>query len=712
MQNERPGIMQRLKAFMGGHQLAFPFDMPGQRSATSFMGMPQPPAYPTDVAGLIPYTRRSELVYACIEKKSEAVCDPEIVVERSTKDGEWEREKDHPFVALMNRPNPYEDGSSFRRSWIASQDFADCFYYEVVRNSAGVPVELYPLNPANIYPQYRIKEGGGGYELLFYYYTFAGVQLKLLPDDVKVYRRHGLTSIYAGVSPVAAALGAIDAAASGLDYVRSFFLNDGTPSGLLKIKGRKMSEEEANTLQAKWVGKFGLGGAQYRGIAVLDEQADFQAIGTKIAEAGLTDLEEITESQICGVLGVPPVLVYAYVGLKYMHTRASAKEAQKDFWSNTISPNMKAWRSYLTWFMLPEFETVADIMAGKVRVNWDMTQVEALQEDVDGIHARARNDYTAGLTTLDEGRARIGMPPASDAALGAAYIALPIGDALGSGPPQMTFGKSMNGNGHNGHKNGHAARLEKKTFEYDGLILGREPTELEKTVLDLKTIISGNASDADKLKAILLDLRDVLIDDAESAAADLSADELADLTLSAPDSFTKEIEAVLAASSGRGRASIISELRKQGIAVDAGKVTIDTAEATGLLADLTVSRSVNEIAARTTSAIATSGVLGIAKDQIAKNLAEVLREQSTAWTDRYAGGAVNAAMNEGRTETMGVLSDDIGGYEYSAVMDANTCDTCGESDGETAKNIEELPDVPNPDCDGADRCRCIIIPLA
>jgi HK97 family phage portal protein len=444
-----PTLLQRFKALMGGHRLAFPFDASGPRHfASSYLGLPQPPDLPSDLTGVNQIVRRSELVYACIEKKSEAACDPEIVVERKTKKGEWERQAGHPLIALMNKPNPYEDGSSFRRSWVASQDFADCFYFEVVRNKAKQPMEIYPLNPANIQPQYQVKANGQGYELLYYYYTFAGLQLKLKPEEVVVYRRHGLTSVYAGVSPVMAALGAIDVNAAGIDYIRSFFLNDGTPSGLLKIKGKKMTDDEATGLQARWMSKFGLNGTQRRGVAVLDEMADYQAIGSKLNEAGLGELTEITEAQICGVLGVPPLLVYAYVGLKYTNQRASAREAQQDFWQNTMSPMMKAWREFITWHLLIEFENPEDIKAGNVRVNWDMAQVDAMQEDVDKIHSRAREDYKSGLLTLDEGRAHIGMPPAADPDLGESFIAVPVIDTMPAPVKAIRPPHASNGNGH------------------------------------------------------------------------------------------------------------------------------------------------------------------------------------------------------------------------------------------------------------------------
>ena len=45
--------------------------------------------------------------------------------------------------------------------------------------------------------------------------------------------------------------------------------------------------------------------------------------------------------------------------------------------------------------------------------------------------------------------------------------------------------------------------------------------------------------------------------------------------------------------------------------------------------------------------------------------------------------------------------------QYSALLDSNTCDNCGDADGEEGDTPDDITDVPNPDCDGGDKCRCV-----
>src|SRR5690606_30076770 len=132
---------------------------------------------------------------------------------------------------------------------------------------------------------------------------------------------------------------------------------------------------------------------------VLDSSiVTYQPVGqadlTKLNSESLTSIDE---SRICMAFGVPPILIGAFVGLVHVNQRASVREAQEDFWMNTMSPELKNIRKFLDRTILPYFEDVEAIRRGDIRFNWDMSQVKALQEDVDKIHARAANGYKAGI---------------------------------------------------------------------------------------------------------------------------------------------------------------------------------------------------------------------------------------------------------------------------------------------------------------------------
>jgi len=54
-------------------------------------------------------------------------------------------------------------------------------------------------------------------------------------------------------------------------------------------------------------------------------------------------------------------------------------------------------------------------------------------------------------------------------------------------------------------------------------------------------------------------------------------------------------------------------------------------------------------------------------------------------------------------------ADDIDHYIYSAMLDNNCCGNCAAADGHDSREEGGIPDVPNPDCEGGDRCRCVLV---
>ena len=60
---------------------------------------------------------------------------------------------------------------------------------------------------------------------------------------------------------------------------------------------------------------------------------------------------------------------------------------------------------------------------------------------------------------------------------------------------------------------------------------------------------------------------------------------------------------------------------------------------------------------------------------------------------------------------MNSRANDIRLYIYSAVLDVRTCGPCRAADG-TRGPRASLPPVPNPNCAGGTRCRCVILPVA
>lgn len=369
-----------------------------------------------DANKLIHAARTNEVVYACISTKQRTAVDPRLYVERLQNDDQWAEVDGHPLRRLIMKPNPDMDEINFWQWFIASRETCGEFYAEIVRaTKTGPPVELYPLNPALVDPIPNSDGTIGAYQWKL------GYLKQIIPaEDMLVYRNVDIGNRWRGLSPLSVALGAVGGDIAQTDYVNEFFRVGGIPAGLMTIKGRTVTPLEAEEIREKWRAKFSPSmGGNMTDIAVMDENAEFQVLGSKLDELSSEELRGVAESRICMVFGVPPLVIYAYIGM-LRSIQSNLREAWSQFWESTLTPEYRAMRQWLTTRMLPEYESDDLVMGERVRCQWDMSQVAALQDDVDAIQKRARENYTAGGITRNEFRAVIGLEP--DEANGNDYV--------------------------------------------------------------------------------------------------------------------------------------------------------------------------------------------------------------------------------------------------------------------------------------------------
>lgn len=377
----------------------------------SRVGVRGRPPYPSvDPQTLIRSFTRNELAFACVDLRSTAAGDPTLQIQTRQADGSYTPTPGHPLRRLLIRPNDHQDEASFMRSCIASMDVAGVLYLERLESKAGALIGLNPLNPASV------KAVMLGADDLRYRWQENGQTVDFRPDEL-IIRRGDWTR----PPRMAVALGTIEADNGQTDFVRSFFDNGGVPSGRIKVKGT-ISKETADGIRSRWRSMFGrASGGNQHDVAVFDDNGDYEKIGANLDELESEIVRSVSESRICMVFGVPPLIIYAYSGL-LRSTYSNLKEAWRGFWDATMSPLLKDWRMWATWNLLIEFEPAERILNEQIRLGWDMSQVAALADDVEQTANRMRLNYRFGLVTQTEARAIIGLKP------------LPDGDAVYAAP--------------------------------------------------------------------------------------------------------------------------------------------------------------------------------------------------------------------------------------------------------------------------------------
>lgn len=246
--------------------------------------------------------------------------------------------------------------------------------------------------------------------------------------------------------------------------------------------------------------------------------------------------------------------------------------------------------------------------------------------------------------------------------------------------------------------------LEKKSFEYEGLMLSREPKEHEK--LAVKGIHGAQESAKESISTILLNLRNDLIADGLKRIKKLEPATYHELTLQAASSFRDSLRERLIKIHRQGRMLVAAELgRKEAVPED----EFDDLD---MLTDLTDSRVVNDVQARIIAAAQRFRLLGLTGAELEAAIQNEITAGSVSYIDRAATGVANRTLAIGRMDEMHSRADEIDRYEQSALLDLSTCEVCFSDDGKTASNPDELPGGPNPDCLGSDYCRCFIVAIA
>lgn len=258
--------------------------------------------------------------------------------------------------------------------------------------------------------------------------------------------------------------------------------------------------------------------------------------------------------------------------------------------------------------------------------------------------------------------------------------------------------------------------LEKKSYEWEGLKLSREPKEHEK--IAVKGIHQAQESAKESITKILLDLRSELIADGLKAIKKLKPAIYQGLVLEASKESRADLRERLVKVYNKGRRLLETELSDQRLA--AGKSTPaeylqskateeDDFDDLDLLTDLTNGRVVNDVQTRLIAAAQRFSLLGQTGNTLLTSITSEITAGSVGYIDRAATGVANAVISIGRSDEAESRSDEWERVEYSALLDQNVCEPCAAEDGKEASNEADLTSTPNPDCAGGDWCRCFHI---
>ena len=191
------------------------------------------------------------------------------------------------------------------------------------------------------------------------------------------------------------------------------------------------------------------------------------------------------------------------------------------------------------------------------------------------------------------------------------------------------------------------------------------------------------------------------------------------VSIAADEKLLAEVEEILRGIADFGIQQVADERARQRAGKEPGTaaeirqvVAADrNRDQVGLYADAVVSKFENNLTARAATAAANRmrKTGGDTKGEVIQGIGADLDGQSDKWIDGVAGEGANEAFAEGRSEGFDQYRDEISRYIQSAMLDINTCEACAATDGMEAESEDDLPGAPNPECDGKDLCRDVVV---
>jgi HK97 family phage portal protein len=370
----------------------------------------------------------NELVYACIAEKCKTL--PQATL-RVYQEGQAAPLEQHPLRRLLAEPNDVTTEVELLQLLIVHLDLAGTAFLLINRSLAGVPVELWPVRP-DLVRVIPAPEGQSPRNWRWGYLPNPG-STDLLPVDrrdmIRIRYPNPLDS-YFGQAPMRPAARSVSLDNARAVYVEELLRNDAVPRVAITTQA-EIDERVVSILQARWKRKFGAGN---RGTpAFLQAGMDVKTLGLNLEDLTFGDLSAVEEARICMSFGVQPILVGAKVGLD-RSTFANFAEAKASFWETTLMDLERLIVTSVRSKLLPSFLGVG---RARVGLQWDNSEVLALQEPETARWERAVNALARGGITRNDFRRTVGLDPVpgGDVFLNPAGVTLQPATEAGAAEP-------------------------------------------------------------------------------------------------------------------------------------------------------------------------------------------------------------------------------------------------------------------------------------
>ncbi|WP_435111883.1 phage portal protein [Nocardiopsis synnemataformans] len=348
------------------------------------------------------YVATSAHVYAAVSLRARLMSSLELRLYAGRGAKKQQIEKG-PVYDLLQRVNPHWTLRRLIRMDEMAMGIWGESFWAVERDSSGTPSEIWWLKADRVRPVVHETK----YISEFIYEpVYGGQPVRFRPDEIVWFRYPNPNDEFSPLSPLAAARLAADTASSMMRANAKLFENGLLAGGVVVPATDKatFTAEQARDLERDLARRFkGVDNAHRW--AVLRYEAQLKGLSVTPQDAQFVEGLDLTLRDVGNAYGIPTPLLN---DAKYA-TLSNAREYQQILWAHALVPDADLRADEITEQLLPMFGSQFGYRS-TTHVAWNYESVPALQEAESDIWGRDRQAMEAGAMTINEWRAKKGMP--------------------------------------------------------------------------------------------------------------------------------------------------------------------------------------------------------------------------------------------------------------------------------------------------------------
>lgn len=347
-------------------------------------------------------------VYASVRPIAQAVSKIEFEVQKTAPDGTKVALQKHSFLDLMNRPNPDMTKNQFlAQAWTHKKVAGETFFYVLRGEATGYPKQLHILRPDLMEVAVGRDDNNMPTVLGYIYHKEEnGERIPLDRDEViHIYEPNPMNP-FRGLGAVEAGILYVMTEKYGAEFTRNYIANNASPAGILNIDGT-IDGEEWKKLKRQFNNEYATAANAGKTFFLKNSKVNFVKVGSNLSDIDLKALKEMTRDDIMAMFGVSkPIL-----GILDDVNLASAKTAKYVFTSEIVDPEM---------------DMLCDALEVEL-VRWNPDYCLDHESPIPLDEETELREIKEGVNvylTIDEARAKRGLPPLPDGSGAVLYLPL------------------------------------------------------------------------------------------------------------------------------------------------------------------------------------------------------------------------------------------------------------------------------------------------